>query len=108
MHGFWLFGFSFLLSGFNIFTSGFFTAISDGRTSAIASFARNFAGIVIFLLVLPKLIGFSGVWLAVPAADLAAVMLSAFLLYEQRKSFVTLRLERCHKKYGRLSQAAAK
>ena len=83
-------------------------AATLARTSAIASFARNFAGIVIFLLVLPKLIGFSGVWLAVSAADLAAVMLSAFLLYEQRNSFVTLRLERCHKKYGRLSQAAAK
>ncbi|SEH22400.1 MATE family efflux transporter [Selenomonas sp. KH1T6] len=108
VNGFWLFGFSFLLSGFNIFTSGFFTAISDGRTSAIASFARNFAGIVIFLLVLPKLIGFSGVWLAVPAADLAAVMLSVVLLYEQRNSFIDLRLERSHKKYGRLSQAAVK
>ncbi|SDP59514.1 putative efflux protein, MATE family [Selenomonas ruminantium] len=90
VNGFLLFGFSFLLSGFNIFTSGFFTAIADGRTSAIASFARNFAGIVIFLLLLPKLIGFSGVWLAVPAADLTAVLLSAFLLYEQRHSFLTL------------------
>ena len=90
VNGFLLFGFSFLLSGFNIFTSGFFTAISDGRTSAIASFARNFAGIVIFLLLLPKLIGFSGVWLAVPAADLTAVLLSAFLLYDQRHNFLAL------------------
>lgn len=93
VNGFLLFGFSFLLSGFNLFTSGFFTAISDGRTSAIASFARNFAGIVIFLLLLPNLIGFSGVWLAVPAADLAAALLSAFLLYEQRQNFSTLHRE---------------
>lgn len=30
------------------------------------------------------------------------------LLYEQRNSFIDLRLERSHKKYGRLSQAAVK
>ena len=88
--GFLLFGYSFLLSGFNIFTSGFFTAIGDGKTSAIASFARNLAGIVIFLLLLPKLVGFSGVWLAVPAADLAAFLLSAFLLHEQWQNFHSL------------------
>ena len=90
VNGFLLFSFSFLLSGFNLFTSGFFTAIADGKTSALASFARNLAGIVIFLLLLPKLIGFSGVWLAVPAADMAAVVLSCFLLYDQRQSFQQL------------------
>ena len=109
VNGFLLFAFSFLLSGFNLFTSGFFTAISDGKTSAIASFARNLAGIVIFLLLLPKLIGFSGVWLAVPAADLAAVLLSAFLLYDQRQIFV----ERCQErrlqrsKYRHIPQPAS-
>lgn len=106
--GFLLFGFSFLLSGFNLFTSGFFTAISDGKTSAIASFARNLAGIVIFLLLLPKFLGFSGVWLAVPAADLAAVLLSAFLLYDQRQSFRDLYQERRlgQRKYRRIPQTA--
>ncbi len=108
VNGFLLFSFSFLLSGFNLFTSGFFTAISDGKTSAIASFARNLAGIVIFLLLLPKLIGFSGVWLAVPAADLAAVLLSAFLLYDQRRSFMERYQERRiqRSKYRHIPQAA--
>ncbi|WP_296771604.1 MATE family efflux transporter [Selenomonas sp.] len=108
VNGFLLFSFSFLLSGFNLFTSGFFTAISDGKTSAIASFARNLAGIVIFLLLLPKLIGFSGVWLAVPAADLTAVLLSAFLLYDQRQSFQKLYQKRRlqQNKYRHLPQTA--
>ncbi len=107
VHGFLLFGFSFLLSGFNLFTSGFFTAIADGKTSAIASFARNLAGIVIFLLLLPKLIGFSGVWLAVPAADMAAVILSAFLLYDQRRSFLMLQQHHIHHSpYHRLPRIA--
>ena len=71
--GFALFSFTFLLCGFNLFISGFFTAISDGRTSALMSFARNLLGIVFFLLTLPRMFGLSGVWLAVPAADITAL-----------------------------------
>ncbi len=91
INGFLIFSLSFLFVGFNTFTSGFFTAISDGRTSAIASFTRNLAGIVIFLTILPRFFGFNGVWLAVPAADLTALFLSAFLLYDQRNAFIDKR-----------------
>ena len=91
VNGFLLFSLSFLFVGFNMFTAGFFTAISDGRTSAITSFTRNLAGIVIFLTILPRFFGFNGVWLAVPAADLSALCLSAFLLYEQRNAFIDKR-----------------
>ncbi|MBQ1417377.1 MAG: MATE family efflux transporter, partial [Selenomonas sp.] len=108
VNGFLLFAFSFLLSGFNLFTSGFFTAIADGKTSALASFARNLLGIVIFLLLLPKIIGFSGVWLAVPAADLSAFLLSAFLLYEQWQSFRGLQAaQKRRQSYARWERAAS-
>ena len=108
VNGFLLFAFSFLLSGFNLFTSGFFTAIADGKTSALASFARNLLGIVIFLLLLPKIIGFSGVWLAVPAADLSAFLLSAFLLYEQWQSFCGLQAaQKRRQSYARWERAAS-
>ncbi len=77
--GFMLFSFSFLLAGFNIFLDGFFTALSDGKTSALLSFTRNLAGISIFLLTLPELFGLKGAWLAVPAADVVALLLGAVL-----------------------------
>lgn len=78
--GFILYSFSFLLVGFNLFTSGFFTAISNGPVSALSSFVRNLAAIVVFLLILPHFLGLTGVWLAVPAADFAAVLLNGALL----------------------------
>ncbi len=87
LQGFRLFSFSFLLCGFNIFTIGFFTAISHGRLSALCSFARNLAGIVCFLLILPKFLGINGIWLAVPAADLCVLLLSLYLLHEQDREF---------------------
>lgn len=78
--GFALFSFSFLLSGFNIFGSGFFTALSNGKTSAIISFVRNLAATSLFLAILPCFFALSGVWLAVPAADIAALLLTSFCL----------------------------
>lgn len=96
--GFRLFSLSFLLCGFNLFTSGFFTALSDGRTSALCSFARNLAGIVIFLLVLPHFLGLTGVWLAVPTADLTAVLFSSFCLFGAAKSMVF----RCQRKFPKV------
>ena len=85
--GFALFSFTFLLCGFNLFISGFFTAISDGRTSALMSFARNLLGIVFFLLTLPRMFGLSGVWLAVPAADVTALLFGIFLLTSRMREF---------------------
>ena len=85
--GFLLFSWSFSLCGFNLFASTFFTAISDGRMSAILSFVRNLVGIVVFLMLLPHFFGLDGAWLAVPAADLTAVLLSFRQLWGAACSF---------------------
>lgn len=67
--GFLIFPFSFLFCGMNIFTSAAFTALSDGKRSAILSFLRTFGLITVLLLILPDLLGVTGVWLAVPIAE---------------------------------------
>lgn len=84
LHGFRLFALGFLCSGVNIFSSGMFTAFSNGRTSALLSFLRNFAGIVLFMAVLPRWIGANGIWLVVPAADVAALVATAYCLRSYR------------------------
>lgn len=83
VNGFALFSICFLFSGMNIFASALFTALSDGKTSAVISFTRTFGCILISLLILPKLFGINGVWLAIPAAEFLTLFLSAF--YLQRK-----------------------
>lgn len=67
--GFRIFSVSFLFSGINLFASSLFTALSDGRTSALLAFARTFGFLVPALLLLPRWLGLTGVWLAVPAAE---------------------------------------
>ncbi|MFR5081008.1 MAG: hypothetical protein ACLTDX_24680 [[Clostridium] innocuum] len=48
LQGFVIFAFSLLFSGFNIFSSAMFTALSQGRLSALISFSRTFGFICCF------------------------------------------------------------
>ena len=74
--GFRIFAFNFLFSGFNIASSGFFTALSNGRVSAIISFLRTLVFIVLSLLTLPQFFGITGAWLAIPVAEFLTLMLA--------------------------------
>lgn len=87
VEGFTLFAVSFLFTGVNIFTSSLFTAFSNGVVSGLLSLLRTFVFLVIALLVLPLCIGKNGIWLAVPLAEGAAVLLSLLALYLYRRTY---------------------
>ena len=84
--GFSVFCVTFLFSGYNIFSSALFTALSDGKTSAVISFTRTFVFILLSLLTLPAILGVTGVWLAIPVAEFVTLFLSIF--YQRRKRTV--------------------
>ena len=69
-----LYSLSFLLCGFNIFGSAFFTALNNGIVSAVISFLRTLVFQVTAILVLPHLLGMNGIWLSVVAAEIAALL----------------------------------
>lgn len=73
--------------GFNIFVSGMFTALSNGVVSAVLAFSRSFVFMLITMLVLPALLGVNGIWLATPAAELMALVLSAAMFVKYRKRY---------------------
>lgn len=73
--------------GFNIFASGMFTALSNGVVSAILAFSRSFVFMLVTMLVLPLFLGVNGVWLATPAAELMALVLSAAMFVKHRKRY---------------------
>lgn len=76
-----------LFIGFNIFASGMFTALSNGIVSAVLAFSRSFVFMLITMIVLPVIIGVTGIWLATPAAELMALALSAFMFLKYRKRY---------------------
>ncbi|NBI66211.1 MATE family efflux transporter [Pseudoflavonifractor sp. 60] len=68
-NGFRIFSYSFLFCGLNNFTSAMFTALSNGRISAVLSFLRTFGLLAGGILLLPSIWDVTGIWLAVPAAE---------------------------------------
>lgn len=86
-HAFHLFAFSFLMAGFNIFTSSFFTALNNGAVSAAISFMRTLIFQTASVLILPLMLGVDGIWWAVTAAELFACLLSAAFLAAKRGKY---------------------
>lgn len=82
-----IFSISFLFMGLNLFTSALFTALSNGKISAIISFLRSLVFIVISILTLPLLIGINGVWLSVPVAELLSLIVSIFYLKKYKSKY---------------------
>ncbi len=86
-HAFRLFSFAFLLSGFNIFASSFFTALNNGAISAAISFLRTLLFQTAAVLILPLIFDVDGIWLAVTVAEIFAFLLSAGFLFAKRKKY---------------------
>ena len=85
--GFRIFGLSFLFMGYAIYASGFFTALSDGLTSALIAFLRTLVFQVAAVLLLPKLWELTGIWMSIVVAEFMAVVLSAIFLLLKRKKY---------------------
>ena len=86
-HAFAIFAFSFVLAGFNIFASAFFTALNNGLVSAAISFLRTLVFQMLSVLILPLLFGLDGIWWAITAAEAFACMISLAFLVAKRKTY---------------------
>lgn len=86
-HGFRIFCLSFLLCGFAIFGSSFFTALNNGLISAIISFLRTLVFETAAILFLPRLIGADGIWFSAVVAELMAVLITTVFMFAKRKKY---------------------
>ena len=87
IRGFRVYILSFLLCGFNIFGSSFFTALNNGLISALISFLRTLVFQIGAVLVLPVLFELDGIWWSVVAAELVSLMLTVFFLMKHRRRY---------------------
>ena len=87
VRAFCIFSVSFLLSGFSIFGSSFFTALNDGMTSALISFMRTFLFQCLAIFVLPVFWGLDGIWVSTAAAEAMAVIVTGMFLFGKRKKY---------------------
>lgn len=86
-YGFRIYALSFLLMGFNVWGSAFFTALNNGLISATISFLRTFLLQFAAVLILPIFFGITGIWLAVVAAELFTLFVTLFFFIEKRNTY---------------------
>ncbi len=86
-HAIRIYSLSFLVAGFNIFASSFFTALNNGFISGLLSFVRTFVFQVVSIIVMPLLFGLDGIWAAISVAEVGALFVSAFFLKEEKKKY---------------------
>lgn len=85
--GFRIFALSFIFMGFAIFSSGFFTALNDGLTSAIISFLRTLLFQAAAVILLPIIWEINGIWISIVVAEVMAVVFSTLFLIVKRKKY---------------------
>lgn len=79
---------SFLICGFNMFCSAWFTALNNGIVSAAAAFARTLVFELGAVLIVPGILGIDGIWMSVNIAEILALILSAILIFAFRKRYL--------------------
>lgn len=86
-NGFRIYCIAYLINGFNIYGSSFFTALNNGLISAAISFLRTLVFQLAAVLLLPLLLGISGIWSAVAVAELLTLGLTVTFFVRNRKKY---------------------
>ncbi|MCR5028624.1 MAG: MATE family efflux transporter [Fibrobacter sp.] len=82
-----IYSFAYLLMGFNMAGSSFFTALNNGPVSAAISFLRTLVFEVIAVLTLPVLLGLDGIWASGIVAEIASFIFTASCIFIFRKRY---------------------
>lgn len=73
--------------GMNVISTTVFQAIGKARPSFILSMSRQILFLIPLVILLPRYLDLSGVWMAFPLSDIMAGLLSAFLIMKEYRHF---------------------
>lgn len=86
-NGFRIYCIVYLINGFNIYGSSFFTALNNGLISAAISFLRTLVFQLAAVLLLPLLLGINGILSAVAVAEVLTLGLTVTFFVRNRKKY---------------------
>lgn len=87
VHAFRIVSVCYLFTGLAVFSSAFFTALSNGQVSALISFLRTFVFELGAVLLLPLLFSIDGIWYAIVFAELMAAVVGSIFMVTLRKKY---------------------
>ena len=87
MDGFLYYAISFLFIGFNANASALFTALQNGKISAILSFGRTFVFLIISIEILPVFFEINGLWASTSVAEFLGFILSLYYYRKYKRKY---------------------
>lgn len=75
-----IFAVGYLINGFNILNSAYFTSIGLAKESVIIALSRGCVVTLIGIFILPNIFGMNGIWMTVPFAEIVTVGVCLYLL----------------------------
>ena len=82
--GFRIYAITFVVMGFDVINSMYFTGIGDAKSSAIISSLRGIVLLLVFTLVLPVFFGMNGVWMSAPLTEVLTAFMAVILLNDKK------------------------
>lgn len=83
--GLHIYAFVFLMSGFNVLITSFFTSLGDAKNSVIIAALRGIVFVIIGVSILPKFMGINGIWTSIPLAEGLTLLVSFALFWKVRQ-----------------------
>lgn len=84
--GFRIYAVTFLVMGYDVINSMYFTCCGDAKSSALLSSLRGIVLLLAFTFIFSALWGMTGVWLAAPATEVLTAVVSFLLITKQKKT----------------------
>ncbi|MGN0425311.1 MAG: MATE family efflux transporter, partial [Acetatifactor sp.] len=83
--GFQFYAVTFLIMGYDVINSMYFTSCGDAASSALISSLRGIILLLAFTFIFPAIWGMTGVWMVAPAAEILTALVSIWLITKQKK-----------------------
>ena len=87
IHALRLYALNYAFSGTNIFGSGFFAALNNGKISAFLSALRMLVFQLLSVLIVPVFLQTDGIWLSMPIAEFFTILFTIGCLSRYRKRY---------------------
>ena len=87
VRGMRIYSVAFLVMGFNVFASAFFTALSNGKISAILSVTRTLILQLVMIYLLPVLLDVDGLWAVVIVVEGISLIVTVYYILKNRNKY---------------------
>ena len=88
LSGIRLYAMAFLISGLNLVSASYFTALGKPKKAATIVALRGFIFLFAGIIMMPSVFGIKGIWLAVPIAEVMTLIITIVLLKKSTKQLV--------------------